>query len=167
VLLVGTGADELAQQVGLADHDAKLQPRANEEPHGTVGAVALDADGHVAVATSTGGIAGKRDGRVGDSPVIGAGSWAADESCAVSATGNGERLLLTSFARHVHDRMTIAGDDLDTAIGHALAEVSELGGGAGCIAVDRDGHLAMRFNTRGMFRGWSTSSSDVNVLGPE
>jgi beta-aspartyl-peptidase (threonine type) len=63
--------------------------------------------------------------------------------------------------------MTIAGDDLDTAIGHALAEVSELGGGAGCIAVDRDGHLAMRFNTRGMFRGWSTSSSDVNVFGPE
>ena len=121
---------------------------------GTVGAVALDVHGHLAAATSTGGMTNKRYGRVGDSPVIGAGTWA-DERCAVSGTGWGEFFLRNVVAHDIAARMAYGGATLaDAADAVILQRVPELGGDGGAIAVDRDGNIAMPFSTVGMYRGW-------------
>ena len=121
---------------------------------GTVGAVALDVHSHLAAATSTGGMTNKRYGRVGDSPVIGAGTWA-DERCAVSGTGWGEFFLRNVVAHDIAARMAYGGATLaDAADAVILQRVPELGGDGGAIAVDRDGNIAMPFSTVGMYRGW-------------
>ena len=121
---------------------------------GTVGAVALDVHGHLAAATSTGGMTNKRYGRVGDSPVIGAGTWA-DERCAVSGTGWGEFFLRNVVAHDIAARMAYGGATLaDAADAVILQRVPELGGDGGAIALDRDGNIAMPFSTVGMYRGW-------------
>ena len=121
---------------------------------GTVGAVALDVHGNLAAATSTGGMTNKRYGRVGDSPVIGAGTWA-DERCAVSGTGWGEFFLRNVVAHDIAARMAYGGATLaDAADAVILQRVPELGGDGGAIAVDRDGNIAMPFSTVGMYRGW-------------
>lgn len=121
---------------------------------GTVGAVALDTHGHLAAATSTGGMTNKRYGRVGDSPLIGAGTWA-DERCAVSGTGWGEFFIRNVVAHDVAARMAYGGHSLaDAADAVILQRVPELGGDGGAIAVDRDGNIAMPFSTSGMYRGW-------------
>jgi L-asparaginase / beta-aspartyl-peptidase len=122
---------------------------------GTVGAAARDAAGHLAAATSTGGMTAKRAGRIGDSPVIGAGTWADDRSLALSATGMGEAFLRTAFAKEVADRLLLAGQSLGEACAAALAEVSALGGEGGCAAVDRFGRVALPFSSAGMYRGWT------------
>ena len=121
---------------------------------GTVGAVALDADGHIAAATSTGGMTNKRWGRVGDTPLIGAGTWA-DERCGVSGTGWGEFFIRCAVAHDIAARMAYRGDTLEEAADAVIQQsVSQLGGDGGAIALDRDGNIAMPFNTSGMYRGW-------------
>lgn len=121
---------------------------------GTVGAVALDTHGDLAAATSTGGMTNKRYGRVGDSPLIGAGTWA-DERCAVSGTGWGEFFIRNAVAHDIAARMAYGGDTLKAAAEAVIMRrVPELGGDGGAIAVDRDGNIAMPFSTSGMYRGW-------------
>lgn len=121
---------------------------------GTVGAVALDSQGNLAAATSTGGMTNKRYGRVGDSPLIGAGTWA-DERCAVSGTGWGEFFIRNVVAHDIAARMAYRGDSLAVAADAVILQcVPELGGDGGAIAVDRDGNIAMPFSTAGMYRAW-------------
>ena len=130
---------------------------------GTVGAVALDTHGHLAAATSTGGMTNKRYGRVGDSPLIGAGTWA-DEGCAVSGTGWGEFFIRNAVAHDIAARMAYGGHTLaDAAEAVILQRVPELGGDGGAIAVDRNGYIAMPFSTSGMYRGWIRSDGSLGV----
>jgi beta-aspartyl-peptidase (threonine type) len=125
------------------------------EKHGTVGAVALDAKGHLAAATSTGGYNNKPAGRVGDSPIIGAGTYARDGVCAVSGTGQGEVFIRCAAAYDVAARMTYAGATLATAADTVVHEVlSAHRIGAGMVAVDDAGRVVAPFNTLGMYRGW-------------
>ena len=125
---------------------------------GTVGAVAIDMNGHVAAGTSTGGMTGKRWGRIGDSPVIGAGTYAADGSCAVSATGSGEYFIRASAARQVCDRIAWRGEAVKSAASATIADIGGLGGDGGLIAMDGAGRIAFAMNTSGMYRGWVTSA---------
>ena len=121
---------------------------------GTVGAVALDAQGHIAAATSTGGMTNKRWGRVGDSPIIGAGTWA-DDRCGVSGTGWGEFYIRFAVARDICARIAYRGDTLAAAAEEVVNRiVPAAGGDGGAIALDADGNIAMPFNTSGMYRGW-------------
>lgn len=121
---------------------------------GTVGAVALDAQGHIAAATSTGGMTNKRYGRVGDAPIIGAGNWA-DDRCGVSGTGWGEFYIRAAVAHDICARVAYRGDTLAVAAEAVVnGEVVKLGGDGGAIALDRDGNIAMPFNTSGMYRAW-------------
>ncbi|CAN5133401.1 isoaspartyl peptidase/L-asparaginase [soil metagenome] len=139
--------------------EAQAYERADRAPahgtyFGTVGAVALDAHGHLAAGTSTGGMTNKRFGRVGDSPVIGAGTWA-DTRCGVSGTGWGEFYLRAAVAHDIAARMAYRGDSLAQAAGDVVnGEVVRLGGDGGAIAIDHAGNIAMPFNTPGMYRGW-------------
>ena len=141
-------ARERAEAAGAAADDLR------GKYFGTVGAVALDMHGDLAAATSTGGMTNKRYGRVGDSPLIGAGTWA-DEHCAVSGTGWGEFFIRNAVAHDIAARMAYGGASLADAAGAVvLRRVPELGGDGGAIAVDRDGNIAMPFSTSGMYRGW-------------
>ena len=121
--------------------------------YGTIGAVAVDADGHVAAATSTGGLTAKRWGRIGDSPLIGAGTYADDRSCAVSATGLGESFMRAVAAYQLATRITLGGAELQQALDAVLADVASLGGSGGLIAVAPTGEAAWGFTTPGMYRG--------------
>ena len=121
---------------------------------GTVGAVALDASGHIAAATSTGGMTNKKWGRVGDSPIIGAGTYA-NARCGVSSTGWGEFFIRAVVAHDICARMAYRGDTLEKAAGDVIRqEVPGLGGDGGAIALDAEGNIAMPFNTSGMYRAW-------------
>lgn len=124
----------------------------DDDRHGTVGAVAIDADGNMAAATSTGGMTGKRAGRVGDTPLLGAGTWA-DSHCAFSATGHGESFIRIAAGHELAARLRLAGQDLQTASAAVLAAVASIGGDGGLIALDRGGNAVLAFNTRGMYRG--------------
>ena len=127
---------------------------AAEQYFGTVGAVALDQHGHIAAATSTGGMTNKRWDRIGDSPVIGAGTWA-DDRCGVSGTGWGEFYIRAAVAHDICARIAYRGDTLAEAAEAVVnGVVPELGGDGGAIALDADGHIAMPFNTGGMYRAW-------------
>jgi beta-aspartyl-peptidase (threonine type) len=130
---------------------------------GTVGAVARDARGHLAAATSTGGMTNQRPGRVGDSPILGAGVWADDASCAVSATGHGEAFLRAAFAHEVDAGVRLAGLALGAACQRALARVAALGGAGGCIALGPSGEPVAVFDTPGMVRGWWAPSGPARV----
>jgi beta-aspartyl-peptidase (threonine type) len=121
--------------------------------YGTVGAVAVDAQGHVAAATSTGGLTAKRWGRIGDSPLIGAGTYADDRAAAVSATGLGEIFIRAAAAHELCARVRIGGAGLQEALDGVLAEVKVLGGNGGLIAVSPSGEAAWGFTTPGMYRG--------------
>jgi isoaspartyl peptidase/L-asparaginase-like protein (Ntn-hydrolase superfamily) len=160
VLLSGPGAEAFARDLGLAVEPpdwfvTDRRRRALERSHGTVGAVARDRDGHLAAATSTGGRTGQLPGRIGDSPVPGAGTWADDATCAVSATGIGEAFLRAGFAHEVDARLRLAGLDLATACQEALAAVDAADGDGGCIAVAGDGPPVLPFTTALMHRGWA------------
>jgi L-asparaginase / beta-aspartyl-peptidase len=160
VLLVGRGAERFA-----AAHGARMVPesyfdtrsrllalrRRVKGHHGTVGAVALDAHGRLAAATSTGGYTGKLPGRVGDSPIIGAGTYA-DARCAVSGTGLGEAFMRTVLAYDVAARLRYGGENLARASAAALARIAELGADGGLVALDRRGNIAMPFSSEGMYR---------------
>jgi L-asparaginase/beta-aspartyl-peptidase (threonine type) len=156
VLLAGEGAAAFARGRGLAqirDEAAWFAGpgafAAGEPLHGTVGCVALDASGRLAAATSTGGIRDKLWGRVGDSPLIGAGTWA-DDASAVSCTGLGEVFIRSAAASQVAFRLRLAGQDLAAAASAVLAEVKALGGEGGLIAVDRQGVVIAPFNAEFM-----------------
>ncbi|HSQ04148.1 MAG TPA: isoaspartyl peptidase/L-asparaginase [Burkholderiales bacterium] len=185
VLLAGAGADRFAraQKLSLVPPNyfstrARLAAleRARErlrgkssaagsvaEQHGTVGAVALDCQGNLAAATSTGGYTNKMVGRVGDSPILGAGTYADNASCAVSATGQGEVFMRAVLAYEVGARMRYLRESLNMAASRALARVAALGGTGGLIALDRRGHVAMPFNTEGMYRGAMRSEEEITV----
>ena len=121
--------------------------------YGTVGAVACDAGGHVAAATSTGGLTGKKWGRIGDSPIIGAGCYADDRGCAVSATGAGEYFIRVGVAHAISDAVRIGHEDAQAAADAAMAEVASLGGAGGVIVFTPGGDGVYSFNTPGMYRG--------------
>ena len=129
-----------------------------EYKFGTVGAVALDKDGHVAAATSTGGMTGKRWGRIGDSPIIGAGTYADDRGCAVSGTGWGEYFIRVGVAHEICARMRLDGTAPQAAADDVMAEVKALGGDGGVIMVTPKGDMVMSFNTAGMYRGKADAS---------
>jgi len=162
VLLAADGAERFASKHGLHLEDpsyfatearrAALQ-RNLKNHHGTVGAVALDADGNLAAATSTGGYTGKLPGRIGDSPLIGAGTYADNRACAVSGTGLGEAFIRAAVAYDMAARMRYRGVSLAAAASAALRNVKQLGGDGGLIALDRRGNVAMPFNSEGMYRG--------------
>ena len=126
--------------------------------YGTIGAVAVDENGHVAAATSTGGLTAKRWGRIGDSPLIGAGTYADDRSAAVSATGSGEYFMRAVAAHQVADRLRLGGAGLQQAIDETLADIRGMGGTGGLIAATPSGEAAWGFTTSGMYRG---------VVGPD
>ena len=136
---------------------------------GTVGAVARDAQGHLAAGTSTGGMTGKRWGRIGDAPVIGAGTYADDRSCAVSATGSGEYFIRAGVAHAICDRVLLAGESVETAAKTVIAEVGALGGDGGVIVVGREGSPVFSMNTPGMYRGRASSSglNEVAIFADE
>jgi len=126
----------------------------DQDRHGTVGAVALDKNGNLAAATSTGGTTNKRPGRVGDSPVIGAGTYANNATCAVSATGDGEYFIRATVGHDVSALMEYRGMSLNEAAQAVLDKVAKLGGTGGLIAIDHQGNIALPFNTAGMYRGY-------------
>jgi L-asparaginase / beta-aspartyl-peptidase len=130
----------------------------DQDRHGTVGAVALDQHGDLAAATSTGGTTNKRAGRVGDSPVIGAGTYANNATCAVSATGDGEYFIRATVGHDISALMEYRGMSLKEAAQTVLDKVAKLGGTGGLIAIDRRGNIALPFNTSGMYRGYADPS---------
>ena len=176
VMLVGAGAEEFARSQGvemvsneyfrtparqrqLERHLRGAVTRENElEAFGTVGAVALDLSGNLAAATSTGGMTGKRWGRVGDSPIIGAGTYANNASCAVSATGHGEYFIRTVVAHDICAQVEYLKIPLSRAVDNVLnGRMKKLGGNGGVIAIDPAGEIVLEFNSEGMFRGARTS----------
>lgn len=185
VMLIGRGAEQFAKEAGLEIVDPdyfrterrwkQLQDELKEENKksalprprhqwGTVGAVALDRAGHLGAGTSTGGMSNKRYGRVGDSPIIGAGTYAADDACAVSATGHGEFFIRYSVARDIADRMRYKGLAVaDAAREVVLEELVKAGGEGGVIALDPKGNLSMSFNSEGMYRGYVAKDGTVVV----
>lgn len=188
VFLVGDEADQFAEQCGLKmvdpsyfaterrwnDLQAWKSRQAAPVPsqaatgsveisRGTVGAVALDCSGNLAAATSTGGLSFKIPGRVGDSGVIGAGTYADNRTCAVSATGDGELFIRSSAAYSVSARLMYCGKSLDEAAQEAVDDIRKLGGVGGVIAVDRFGNVAMPYHAQGMFRGTMYDCGDPIV----
>lgn len=181
VMFAQDGAEAFAKQQGLElvenDYFITASRRAGEgkapadppeaqapdEKYGTVGAVALDAEGNLAAGTSTGGISNKEFGRVGDSPIIGAGTYAHNASCAVSATGQGEFFIRGVAAHSVASRMRFGNLPLGEAAQVTIDEIEELGGVGGVIALDREGNIATPFNTGGMFRAYVDPDGNTAV----
>ncbi len=173
VMLAGEGADAFSREQGLEQAGPEWfhteerfrqleERRANEGgqalfdaelKYGTVGAVARDRSGNLAAATSTGGLTGKRWGRIGDSPVIGAGTYADNGSCAVSATGSGEYYIRAAAAHAICARMRLLEEGPQQAAHHVQADIANLGGSGGVIVLAPDGSHAFSFNTPGMYRG--------------
>ncbi len=182
VMLIGTGAEDFAQSQGLQLIDStyfftqnrwesylKAKQKAQNEKFGTCGAVALDQQGNLAAGTSTGGMTYKMKGRVGDSPIIGAGTYADNNSCAVSATGHGEYFIRNVVAFQVGSLMKYKNLTLDQAAHFVVDEVLQPGAGdGGIIAIDTLGNISMPFNTAGMYRGSVTSEREpqVAIYGP-
>lgn len=163
VLLVGRGAERFSKAHGLSFVSRRYFVARTKGRHGTVGAVALDRDGNLAAATSTGGYWGKLPGRVGDSPLIGAGTWADNRSCAVSCTGTGEFFMRTAAAHEVAARMQYRNESVLLASRRAMRKVQQMKGTGGLIAVDRRGNVAMPFNSEGMHRAWTDRAGRLRV----
>lgn len=169
VMFAGAGADEFAESVGLEmvdnsyfDTDRRRQSlervlrertRTDADRHGTVGAVAIDMNGNLAAATTTGGMTAKAAGRIGDSPLIGAATYAENGVCAVSATGHGEYFIRVAVAKTICARVDLAGESIGVAAENALAQVAELGGDGGVVVIDGQGQYEYVFNSKGMYRG--------------
>ncbi len=186
VMLGGSGADQFSRDQGLEQaspdwfatpqrQQALEEMRSNPEgwfdvdmKYGTVGAVAVDVNGHVAAGTSTGGITGKRWGRIGDSPIIGAGTYADDRAGAISATGSGEYFIREAAAHEICARMRFLGQTAKAAADAVIAEVGELGGTGGFIFVSRSGEAGWSFNSSGMYRGKASADGLlVQIFGDE
>jgi beta-aspartyl-peptidase (threonine type) len=186
VMMVGKGAEKFAEEQGLEivepayffdslryqqwlevtkgenEKEASLiDPYTKDKKFGTVGAVALDQFGNIAAGTSTGGMTNKKYGRVGDAPIIGAGTYANNNSCAVSATGWGEYFIRLSVAHDIAAQIEYAGLSLQAAADSVvMKKVPALGGDGGIIALDRQGNVSMTFNTEGMYRGYITKKGE-------
>jgi L-asparaginase / beta-aspartyl-peptidase len=145
----------------LQHHFEERNPDARR--HGTVGAVACDQDGDLAAATSTGGMTGKAPGRVGDSPIIGAGTYADNETCAISATGQGELFMRYGAAFEIAARLRHAGRSLDEASRGVITALGEIGGAGGIIAIGRGGELSLSFNTARMYRGFVRDHAAIHT----
>ncbi len=181
VLLGGEGADLFSREHGLEQADQawfvlperrrqldELKARGAQSfdvdmKYGTVGAVARDERGHVAAATSTGGVTGKRWGRIGDSPLIGAGTYADDRAGAVSATGSGEYFIRAGVAHEICARARLAGESLRVAAERVMDDVRMLGGRGGVIVAGPDGTALWSFNTAGMYRGSATADGERRI----
>ena len=184
VMFAGSGADSFAEAQGLEMVDNSyfdtawrreaLQRVLNErartaaDRHGTVGAVALDVQGNLAAATTTGGMTAKATGRIGDTPLIGAATYAENGVCAVSATGHGEFFIRVGVAKTICDRAKLLGEPVEQAANIALGEVAALGGDGGVIVIDGEGTPAFVFNSAGMYRGAiDASGAKVAIYGDE
>ena len=193
VMLNGAAADNFALERGIEEveqewlitdlrkaqwqkwKDAKSRPGSTDEDDsamldhdegmGTVGAVAIDKNGVLAAATSTGGMTGKPDGRIGDTPIIGAGTWA-DQNVAVSCTGVGEAFIRTCAAHEVATRLRL-GESLENACKNMLDMVAPLGGRGGVIAIDADGNIEIPFQTMLMYRGYWKNGEMMTGIGPD
>lgn len=172
VLMIGEGAENLWVSKGYTlvdtsyfyDEEKLKQWKENQnknKKHGTVGAVALDKNGNLAAGTSTGGMMNKLPGRVGDSPIIGAGTYANNLTCAISCTGYGEYFIRYAVAHTVHTKMLYQNKSLRQAVHEILFdELLPVGGTGGIIGIDKDGNIVMDFNTKGMYRGFMLSSGE-------
>ena len=187
VMLSREGADAFSREQGLEQVDPayfatperwrqleelkakKLDYFDIDMKYGTVGAVAVDSQGNVAAATSTGGLTGKRWGRIGDSPIIGAGNYADNRAAAVSATGAGEYFIRLGVAHEICARIRMLDEDAVAAADHVIAELGDLGGTGGVIVAAPDGSATFSFNTPGMYRGKATGSGEkfVAIYGDE
>jgi beta-aspartyl-peptidase (threonine type) len=187
LFLAGTGADNFAREHGIEEagpdwFETPERRRQLDEilanpdtpfdsgmKYGTVGAVAVDGDGHVAAATSTGGLTGKKWGRVGDSPLIGAGTYADDRAAAVSCTGSGEYFIRLGVAHEICARVRLAGATIEDAADTLIDELGDLGGDGGVIVVSPDGSGGWAYNTKGMYRAMAThdSAPEIAIYGDE
>ena len=190
VMMTGPGAEKFAEEQGLeivdpsyffdslryrqlkrvqereGKNEAYLHdPYTNDRKFGTVGAVALDKSGNIAAGTSTGGMTNKRYGRIGDAPIIGAGTYANNHTCAVSATGHGEYFIRLGVARDIAAMMEYAGMSLkEAADSVVMKKLSSLGGEGGIIALDRQGNITMTFNSDGMYRGYIRGKGEAKTF---
>lgn len=194
VLLAGEGAESFAQDNGMElmdeeyfhterrwnqlqrllkenaekDDSIKIEKKRNpfksNDEHGTVGCVALDKNGNLAAGTSTGGMTNKRFGRIGDSPIIGAGNYANNKTCAVSGTGDGEYFIRLSVAKDISDMMEYEGLTVKEAAERVISKLGKLGGTGGVIALDSAGNFAMPFNTSGMYRAYVDKSGTPVIM---
>jgi len=175
VMLSGDGASEFAVLQNLEIVDSKYfftekrwnylqkilrkeQEMKKDDRHGTVGCVALDKNGNLTAGTSTGGMTNKRFGRIGDSPIIGAGTYANNSTCAVSCTGHGEFFIRLGVAKDISSLIEYQKISLDKATDIAINKLNKIGGTGGFVAVDRFGNISMKMNTSGMYRGYVNSS---------
>ena len=193
VMLSGQGAETFAEEQGLAivepsyfftenrfqslqrikdrektelDHDAKTafyDPTIKDSKFGTVGCAALDKNGNLAAGTSTGGMTNKRYGRIGDAPIIGSGTYANNETCAVSSTGWGEYFIIAQVAHDISALMDYKGLSLKEAAKIVLDKVEDLGGDGGIVAVDKNGNMVAEFNTAGMYRATLNDKGELEI----
>jgi beta-aspartyl-peptidase (threonine type) len=181
ILLVSDGAESFAKDVGeqIVDpsyfHSDKNLKRLRklkskitqnhliQDKIGTVGAVALDKQGNIAAATSTGGMTNKMPGRVGDTPIIGSGTWAQNEVCGVSSTGHGEFFIKFQVAKEVCTRIEYLNQSLEESSTNVIEELKKIGASGGLIAIDKNANISTPFNTDGMIRGSITNKSELNV----
>lgn len=182
VMLIGPHAEQFALSMGMeivspetlisekqlkkwqALQNRPLSSLTEYEKHGTVGAVALDSQGNLAAGTSTGGMMNKTPGRVGDSPIIGAGTYADNDTCAISATGHGEYFMRLLIAYDIAAQMKYKNMSLKNAAADALNKLKQLGGLGGVIALDKQGNMTMPFNTEGMYRGFIDEQNRVTKI---
>ena len=181
VILVGDGAESFAESIGetivepsyfyseknlkrLRKLKSKIaDSQIIQDKIGTVGAVAIDKKGNISAATSTGGMTNKMPGRVGDTPIIGSGTWAQNQVCGVSSTGHGEFFIKFQVAKEVCTRMEYLNQSLKDSSHAVIKELKDIGASGGLIAIDKDANVSMPFNTEGMIRGSLTNVSDLNV----
>ncbi len=181
VLLSGRGASEFAKKQGLeivppsyfytkSRYESlqrllkKERKRTKKDNMGTVGCVVLDTYGNLCAGTSTGGMTNKKYGRIGDSPIIGAGTYANNKTCAISCTGHGEYYIRLGFARDISALMEYKKQTVKNACRTEIEKLTKMGGTGGVIAVDANGNIAMEFNTSGMFRGFIKSTGEKEIL---
>ncbi|WP_461643742.1 isoaspartyl peptidase/L-asparaginase family protein [Labilibaculum euxinus] len=181
VMLSGHGASEFAKTQGLEivdqsyfftqnrwDHLQEILKKEKEmtpeDRHGTVGCVALDKDGNLTAGTSTGGMTNKRFGRIGDSPIIGAGTYANNASCAVSCTGHGEFFIRLGVAKDISSMMEYQNISLEEASNKVIDKLTKIGGTGGIIGLDKNGNIVMKMNTDGMYRAYSNSKGETEIL---
>ena len=183
VMLSRSGAEEFAREMGLEImdssyffdqrrhdswkkiHEDAASELSENEKHGTVGVVCLDSHGNLAAGTTTGGMTYKKWGRIGDSPIIGAGTYADNNSCAVSCTGHGEYFIRATIARDISALVELKGYSPEEAANSVIhGKLTDMGGTGGVIVVDKNGNYAMTFNTEGMYRGVVSSESDPEVF---
>ena len=173
VLIIGQGAEKVAIKGGIEVVDPsyfyskekldRVRRQKTKDELSTVGAVAIDKEGNISAATSTGGRSNKLPGRVGDSPIIGAGTWAQNNLCGVSGTGHGEYFMRFNVAREICARIDYLGLTADQASNQVINELSEMGIEGGVIVMDKEGSASMIFNTDGMARAYKNSNGDEIV----